>query len=154
MMMKMKHLIPIFSLLFFALTFSACKKNEGQGGKFTVTGKIHAQKYDGAGNLLTEYDADKEDVFIIYGSESTTQNDDVKTSYDGTFQFEYLEEGTYKIYVYEKCTNCPSGKDVIIQEISFDKKASADLGTNVQGSPMTFDAATNTIDIGTINIRQ
>ena len=61
-------------------------------------------------------------------------DDDIETSYDGSFEFDYLEEGTYRLFVYEKCTTCNSGKAVIMQTIEIDKKKSA-------------------IDVGTINVR-
>ena len=81
-------------------------------------------------NLLTEYDIEKEDVFIIYGAESTTFDDDVETSYDGTFKFDFLEEGSYQIFVYEKDPNIPSGKVVKILTTEITTKNSiVDLGT-------------------------
>lgn len=110
--------------------FGSCSKVEGPGGSSSIIGTIHAKVYDGAGNLLTEYDAPKEDVFIIYGSNETVYDDDVETSYDGKFRFEYLEEGNYQVFVYEKCITCPSGKEVIILDVEISEKNSViDLGT-------------------------
>ncbi len=126
--------MKLFSLsivgLFFLLSLNSCKKIEGPGGSSSIVGKIHAEIYDGAGNLLTEYDIEKEDVFIIYGAESTTFDDDVETSYDGTFKFDFLEEGSYQIFVYEKDPNIPSGKVVKILTTEITTKNSiVDLGT-------------------------
>tara|TARA_B110000503_G_scaffold122731_1_gene187643 strand:+ start:1330 stop:1725 length:396 start_codon:yes stop_codon:yes gene_type:complete len=116
--------------LFLLLSLNSCKKIEGPGGSSSIVGKIHAEIYDGAGNLLTEYDIEKEDVFIIYGAESTTFDDDVETSYDGTFKFDFLEEGSYQIFVYEKDPNIPSGKVVKILTTEITAKNSiVDLGT-------------------------
>ena len=124
--------------------FSSCSKVEGPGGSSSIIGTIHAKVYDGAGNLLTEYDAPKEDVYIIYGSNvdpesgeqlETVYDDDVETSYDGKFRFEYLENGNYQVFVYEKCITCPSGKEVIIIDVEVSEKNSV-------------------IDLGTINIKQ
>jgi len=126
----MKHIISILVISAFAFSFSACKKVEGPGGSSSITGKIHAMVYDGAGNLLTQYDAEKEDVFIVYGGENTMYDDDIKTSYDGSFRFDYLEPGTYQVFVYEKCTNCPSGKQVVLMEVEItENKSTIDLGT-------------------------
>ncbi|OFZ63324.1 MAG: hypothetical protein A3D92_04625 [Bacteroidetes bacterium RIFCSPHIGHO2_02_FULL_44_7] len=126
----MKRIISILVISAVAISFSACEKVEGEGGSSSITGKIHAMVYDGAGNLLTEYDAEKEDVFIVYGGENTMYDDDIKTSYDGSFRFDYLEPGTYQIFVYEKCTNCPSGKKVVLREVEItEKKSTIDLGT-------------------------
>jgi len=126
--------MKLFSLsivgLFTLLSLNSCKKIEGPGGSSSIVGKIHAEIYDGAGNLLTEYDIEKEDVFIIYGAESTTFDDDVETSYDGTFKFDFLEEGSYQIFVYEKDPNIPSGKVVKILTTEITTKNSiVDLGT-------------------------
>lgn len=108
---------------------------EGPGGSSSIIGKVYAKKYDGAGNLLTEYDAPKEDVYLIYGGENSMYDDDVETSYDGSFRFDYLELGTYQVFVYEKCNTCPSGKSIVIQDVEITEKKS-------------------TVDVGTIEIRQ
>ena len=50
--------ISILSLVL-SLGFSSCKKIEGTGGASSIVGKIRAEVYEGAGNLLTEYDNDK-----------------------------------------------------------------------------------------------
>jgi hypothetical protein len=126
----MKFLFSILSLTVIALTFSACTKVEGPGGSSSITGKIHAEVYDGAGNLLTSYDIPKEDVYLIYGTENTVQDDDVETSFDGTFRFDYLEVGSYQLFVYEKCPTCPSGKQVILKDVEItEKKSTVDIGT-------------------------
>lgn len=126
----MKRIFSILVISIVALSFSACEKIEGPGGSSSITGKIHALVYDGAGNLLTEYDAEDEDVYIIYGGENTMYDDDIKTSYDGTFRFDYLEPGVYQIFVYEKCNTCPSNKKVILQTVEItEKKSTIDLGT-------------------------
>ena len=128
--MKFFSLSVVSIILFFSL--GSCKKIEGPGGSSSIIGVIHAEIYDGAGNLLTEYDIEKEDVFIIYGSESTTFDDDVETSYDGSFKFDFLEEGSYQVFVYEKDPNIPSGKVVKILSTEITEKESIiDLGTIV-----------------------
>lgn len=126
----MKRLISVFSVGLIAFAINSCSKVEGPGGSSSIIGKVHAEVYDGANNLLTEYDAPKEDIFIIYGGENTTFDDDTKTSYDGTFRFDYLEPGTYQIFVYEKCNSCSSGKKVVLQEVEItEKKSTVDVGT-------------------------
>lgn len=113
-------------------TIVSCKKVEGPGGSSSITGKIHAVVHDGAGNLKFEYDYPEEDVYIIYSgdSEETMYDDNIKTSYDGTFRFDYLQEGDYQVFVYEKCTSCPSGKKIVLKSVTIsDKKSTIDLGT-------------------------
>tara|TARA_R110002072_G_scaffold303134_1_gene495200 strand:- start:27538 stop:27933 length:396 start_codon:yes stop_codon:yes gene_type:complete len=123
--------ISILSLVL-SLGFSSCKKIEGTGGSSSIVGKIRAEVYDGAGNLLTAYDIAKEDVYIIYGGESTIFDDRFRTSYDGSFKFEFLEKGDYQIFVYSKDITLPSGKSVIIIDANISKnKSTIDLGTIV-----------------------
>ena len=136
-MMKLFFRFLIGAVLLF--NFGSCTKVEGPGGSSSIIGKIHALVVDGAGNVLAEYDAPKEDVYIIYGSSLdqetgeqliTVYDDDVETSYDGRFRFEYLEKGNYQVFVYEKCIACPSGKEVIIIDVEIsDKNSEIDLGT-------------------------
>lgn len=127
--MKLFFSFSIFSLLL--ISFSGCKKVEGPGGSSTIKGVVHANVYDGAGNLINNYDIPKEDVYIIYGGgDETFYDDDVKTSYDGSFRFDYLEKGNYKIFVYEKCTTCPSGKAIVMVDVEItDKKSEIVLDT-------------------------
>lgn len=127
---NMKKVITILTVLIILFSFSSCKKVEGPGGKASITGKVHALIHDGAGNLINEYDIEKYDVFIIYGGENTYFDDDVKTSFDGTFRFDYLEVGDYQVFLYEDCASCNSGKEVILLNVEItDKKGTIDLGT-------------------------
>jgi hypothetical protein len=108
----MKKLLT-FSILFFI--FSSCAKYEGEGGSSTIKAVVVEQKYNSLGNVIAEYPIADQDVYIIYGNENTFYDDDVKTSYDGSFEFRYLKKGNYKVFVYEDCNTCPSGvKEVII----------------------------------------
>ncbi len=114
-----------------AATFglSACKKVEGEGGTSTIKGKIYIHDYNSVGTLLAEYDGAKEDVFIIYGDEDLTYDDKMDASYDGSFEFKYLENGTYTIFAYEDCLECPSGEKEVKVTVKIDKKKSViDLG--------------------------
>ncbi|MBL4586500.1 MAG: hypothetical protein JKX84_05535, partial [Flavobacteriales bacterium] len=40
-----------------------------------------------------------------------------KTSFDGSFRFQYLQKGTYTIFVYSDCDTCDSGTETISQTI-------------------------------------
>lgn len=122
----------LFFLTVCAVSFSmtSCKKVEGPGGSSTITGKINVQVYDAANNLINEHDGLDERVYLIYGEEGTFYDDDVRTSYDGTFEFSFLQKGTYQFFVYEKCPTCESGKNVLIQTVEItENKSTVDLGT-------------------------
>ena len=78
----------LFSLVLTGLVltgFSSCKKVEGPGGAATIKGKLLKEKTI-AGQTYY-YDAADEDVYLIYGNEDSFYDDDIKTSYDGTFEF-------------------------------------------------------------------
>ena len=90
-------LIPLTLLL-----STGCLKEPGIGGTSAISGKIYAYDYDSEMiNLRTQYYAPDEDVFIIYGDDSIF-SDRTKTSYDGSYRFEYLRPGTYTVFAYSK----------------------------------------------------
>jgi len=107
------------SLLVIAL--SSCSKYEGQGGSATIKGVIKEQKYNTLGNIIAEYPIADQNVYIIYGNNNSFYDDDIKTSYDGSFEFRYLKKGSYRIFVYEDCATCPSGKKEIIVPVEITK---------------------------------
>jgi hypothetical protein len=119
--------LAVAGVLFF---FQSCSKVEGPGGSSSIIGKVHVNVYDAAGNLINDYDAQKEDVFLIYGEDGTFYDDDVKTSFDGTFEFNYLQKGKYTLFVYEDCNSCPSGKNAVMRDVEItDNKSTTDIGT-------------------------
>lgn len=126
----MKRISIIVALSFIGFFFNGCKKVEGEGGSSTIKGKIYEKKYNSVGGVIAEYNAADERVYIIYGEGSTFYNDDIRTSYDGSFEFNYLQPGKYTIFVYEDCNTCPSGvKEVIVNTEITGKKSVVDLGT-------------------------
>lgn len=58
-----------------------------------------------------------EDVYIIYGTHEYGCDDKVKTSYDGTYRFNYLNDGFYNIYSYNDNAD---GKDAIVYGVHVD----------------------------------
>jgi hypothetical protein len=95
----------IFSLLFSGFIFLSlfsCKKEAGVGGTSSIKGKVYANYYDKYFYTLAKSSyAGDIDVYIIYGNNSTYGSRQ-KTSYDGTYEFKYLENGAYKIYAYSR----------------------------------------------------
>jgi hypothetical protein len=69
-------------------------------------------------------------VYLIYGTEDQFYDDDVKTSYDGSFVFNYLQKGTYTLFVYQDDASQPSGTSVVKQTFEINEKNEVvDLGT-------------------------
>lgn len=109
-------------LLVCFVSFFSCSKYEGQGGAATLKGVVIEQRYNSLGNVIASYPAPDQDVYIIYGSENTFYDDDIKTSFDGSYEFRYLRKGSYKIFVYEDCITCPSGQKEVLREVEITEK--------------------------------
>jgi hypothetical protein len=94
--------IRIGILLICTILLAGCVKEEGIGGTCTITGKVYAYDYNAElTSLRAQYYAPDEDVYIIYGDDSIF-SDRTRTSYEGSYRFEYLRRGTYTIYAYSK----------------------------------------------------
>jgi hypothetical protein len=114
-MFNLKKHYPTAILLLATLFTSSCTKSAGTGGQATIKGKVTVQNINVLGNVSAEYDAQDHDVYIIYGDNDNTFDDDVKTSHDGTFEFKYLNQGNYEIFTYSECLDCPNGQDSLIK---------------------------------------
>lgn len=79
-----------------------CSKVEGEGGLATIRGRVLVKEYNSTFTLLQDtYYAQDEDVFIIYGNNKVV-GDRVRTTYDGWYEFTYLNPGVYQVYCYSK----------------------------------------------------
>lgn len=128
----MKKVVYLFLLSAVFSIASSCKKVEGEGGSSKIIGKITVNNYNAGGSILEgTYPGADEDVYIIYGEGNTYYNDRIKTSYDGTFEFPYLQPGTYTVYVYEDVLPEPSNADnkqVVLLTTEIGKKETKDVG--------------------------
>jgi hypothetical protein len=111
----------VFLIAFFTL-FLSCNKTEGLGGTSSITGKVIVNDYNGSGTLIATYPGQDEDVFIIYGNDNTTYSDKVSSSFDGTYRFDNLTAGTYKLYAYSKCSTCDSGQEAVVITVEITQK--------------------------------
>ena len=116
----MSNIKLILSSILFAVAFG-CTKNAGEGGSSSITGKVLVENYNAAGILQETYYGPEEDVFIIYGNESNTYDDDFKTSFDGSYKFEFLAKGDYNIFAYSDCDACDSGVEIVSQTVTINK---------------------------------
>ncbi len=102
----MKTNFSTIFLLIAILFIASCKKEEGEGGTSTINGKVMLKKYNNSFNaLLSHSPAPDESVYIIYGNDHETYDDNYKTSYNGEYEFKYLQKGTYKIFAYTTDTS-------------------------------------------------
>lgn len=112
--MGYKPLVIVFTLLT-CFIFTSCEKEPGTGGSSSITGRVIVRQYNANFTLLIEqYPATDEDVFIVYGDDDT-YGDKTSTNYDGTFRFDYLRKGEYKVYAYsEDSANYPSQREIAV----------------------------------------
>ena len=100
--MKYTHL-QLFSICFL-LIFSSCKKEAGEGGTSSIKGRVYGNYFDKTFySLLDSGYAPEIDVYIVYG-DMASYGDHQKTNYDGTYEFLYLRNGSYKVYAYSQDT--------------------------------------------------
>lgn len=170
-----KALIFVANLLLVSSLFVSCEKEEGEGGKGSIVGKVYTVIDDGGifgvpsiyeknseeansvdhiltsnNKVLSKIYGSKvpsdsemetlnanrddyahrfgklfhfgmdtvvgvnEDVYIVYGNHEYGCDDKVKTSYNGTYKFSYLNEGNYKIYV---CSDQANSKEAIVYDV-------------------------------------
>jgi hypothetical protein len=84
------------------LSFSSCEKGPGKGGTSTIRGKVIVREYNRDFTILRDvYPATKEDVYLIFGDDAV-YGDNFETNFDGIYEFDYLREGTYKVFAYSK----------------------------------------------------
>ena len=120
-------MIGKITILFFAIiALISCKKIEGQGGSSEIIGKVYFQdKNINGDNVGDIYPAQDEQVYIIYGPDGTLHNDDYDSSFDGSYRFEFLTNGTYQIFAYQECPSCDKVDQPVIKTVTIDSKKSS-----------------------------
>ena len=105
------------------LIFSACKKEAGEGGTSSITGKVYAKDYNATFTVLQgAYYAAGKYVYIIYGDAKDYGNK-IRTNYDGTYEFKYLRPGNYRVYCYSKDSLLQTNAEIgIIKEVTINKQ--------------------------------
>ena len=100
--MKLNKLqIMLAGLTILVASLAACKKDAGQGGTSTIKGKVLVYKYDNAFLAVEDtFPMVDNDVYIIYGSDHNTYDDNYKASFDGSYEFKFLQKGKYKLFAY------------------------------------------------------
>jgi hypothetical protein len=127
-MLRLSFLSVILLVL---LSIEGCSKAPGLGGKATIKGKITGRFYsDTQLTMLTGLSAlGDENVYLIYGNDHTFYDDDISTSYDGSFEFNYLRPGKYIVFMYENCYPCAALQQEKLFEVEItEKKQVVDLG--------------------------
>lgn len=125
--MRLSVYLVVLAMLASVL-FQSCEKDPGEGGNSSIRGYVHVTDYNSTFLVVQgEYPGADEYVYIIYGND-VSYGDRIRTSPDGTFEFKYLREGKYTIYVYQEDTTL-SGQSVVARTIEITgKKQTVDAG--------------------------
>jgi len=132
--MNEKSIVLTIMIMFSALWLVGCEKSPGEGGSASIRGKVLVEEHLISSQVETSYFAKDEKVFLIFG-EDTEFDLDTRTSYDGSFEFEFLRTGNYRVFVYSDCSPLDSECDnsetkAVILDVSInDKNETIDLDT-------------------------
>lgn len=104
-MRTLRNFYPLMLSLVGALFLYGCEKDAGEGGTSFIRGKVIVYKYDNAFLAAEDtFAAVDEDVYIIYGGDKNVYDDDFQTSFDGSYEFKYLQNGNYRLFAYSTDT--------------------------------------------------
>lgn len=120
----MKIMRSLIVLAILALMFSSCRKEAGEGGSASITGKVWVLDYNSEyTEINSRYYGVKEDVYLVYGDD-VVYSRSYETSYDGSYRFQYLRKGKYKVFAYSEDTTgtVPGGVFAVIRELEITEK--------------------------------
>lgn len=109
----------LYIAIILAIGISSCSKPAGEGGTSRIKGKIYIRDYNSTFTILQDqFYAMEERVYIIYG-DNDFYDDDIRTSYDGTYVFDNLRKGTYSVFAYsdDSTFTAPGGMYPVIQTV-------------------------------------
>jgi len=136
-------IILVFAVL--ALSFSGCKKYEGQRGRSKITGKLTVNEklyINGALAQTVSYPGATEDIYIVYGTQDSIFDDKVECNYDGNFSFNYLFPGTYTVFAYNEVFH--TGNSITNNDDDYYTKEPVKFTVNI--------GKNETIDLGEITV--
>ena len=121
-MVKLKIVLP----LLLSVILISCNKEPGPGGLASIKGKVYA--YDLTNGLDTAAKGYLAEIRVYIGqAESSTYFDDIRTSYDGSYEFKFLRKGKYKLWVVSKTDTAfyaprPDRQEYYIQDAEVKEK--------------------------------
>lgn len=101
-----------------------CKKEPGYGGNASIQGSVWVKDYNSTfSTLIGEYAGKDVYVYLVYG-DHPGYDKRIKTDYNGEFEFPFLYEGDYKVYVYSADSSFAdlSGIKAVVREVKIEEK--------------------------------
>lgn len=111
-----KLLFEYLIVIFFILAFTSCQKDPGEGGSGKITGKLYGYDINNNGVVTDSGYAGGYRVYISYGDEGFANND-VRTSFNGQYEFIGLRKGNYTVFAYSQCDTCLFNQATIKQTV-------------------------------------
>lgn len=128
------------------LGLSSCTQSEGFGGNSHLKGQLIVRYYNNDFTVFQgEEPAIDEEVFIVFGNDKTI-GENVETSSDGSFEFEYLWPGKYQLfYKTDDTTGIAMDQTTISVDVDLNKNDTKDLGKIYQFKKLDWDEGTGKI---------
>lgn len=113
--MKAGKLITV--LLALSMLVLSCEKEPGEGGNSSITGYVHVTDWNASFLVVMgQYAGYDEDVYLIYGDDISF-SERTRTGPDGRFEFKYLREGKYTVYLYSDTLTTFNGGKVPVKKV-------------------------------------
>lgn len=112
--LRLKYIAMIICGIIF---FVSCNKEPGEGGAGKISGKLFGYDVNNAGIVTDSGYAGGYRVYISYGTEGIANND-VRTSYNGQYEFAGLKKGTYTVFAYSQCDTCLFNQSSVKQTVT------------------------------------
>lgn len=119
----MKNVSLIGLVFILIIILQSCTKEPGYGGNSGVYGVVKLKRYNSNFSKLKQESLFANATVYIVFKDGQGFGDNVKTSYDGSFNFNHLVPGNYKLYVYSADTTMASSGQIPIIATATIKKA-------------------------------
>lgn len=98
---KLAVVLPLLALMLLA----ACEKEPGKGGLATIKGKVYVWDVNALGQVHDSGYGGGVKVMLSYGANEWVDQSN-STSPDGTYAFQGLQKGTYRVQIFSRCDTC------------------------------------------------
>ncbi len=120
--MTSRCLVILLVITSISLVEISCQKGPGIGGEASISGKVTGITYDKTFNVkLDSGGIGNLQVNILYG-EDVAIDASQRTSYDGSFDFQYLREGHYTVFTYSRSHKTNAVDSAVVLNVSITGK--------------------------------